>query len=171
MHAMLARLRPALGLAGGLVVLLLAGCGASGSASTAGASAAKARFVADAQSVCRTLKAQEQPLKARQESLKGQPTAVADKAFVSVARQVAALSRAADGKLQALPRPAADAHAIAGLLTSFSQEIADVSDVANAVAENQPAIGESADAALRKSIAQNSALADAYGMNACVGSE
>jgi hypothetical protein len=168
---MLARLRPALGLAGGLVLVLLAGCGASGSASTAGALAAKARFVADAQSVCRTLKAQEQPLKARQESLKGQPTAVADKAFVSVARQVAALSRAADAKLQALPRPTADAHAIAGLLTSFSQEIADVTNVANAVAENQPAVGESADAALRKSIAQNSALADAYGLNACFGSE
>ncbi len=168
---MLARLRPALGLAGALVLVLLAGCGASGSTSTAGASAAKARFVADARSVCRTLKAQEQPLKARQESLKGQPTAVVDKAFVSVARQVAALSRAADAKLQALPRPAADAHAIAGLLTSFSQEIADVTHVASSVADGQPAIGESADGALRKSIAQNSALADAYGMNACVGSE
>jgi hypothetical protein len=165
-----ARLRPALGLAGGLAVLLLAGCG-SGSASTPGASAAKARFVAEARAVCRTLEAQEQPLKARQESLKGQPTATADKAFVSVARQVVALSRAAEGKLQALPRPAADAHAIAGLLTSFTQEIADVNDVANAVADNQPAIGESADAALRKSIAQNSALARAYGMTACVGGE
>lgn len=167
---MSARLRPALGLAGGLAVLLLAGCG-GGSASTAGASTEKAHFVAHAQAVCRTLEARERPLKARQESLKGQPTATADKAFVTLARQVAVLSRAAEGKLQALPRPAADAHAIAGLLTSFTQEIADVSAVANAVADNQPETGESADAALRKSIAQNSALADAYGMNACVGSE
>ncbi len=171
------RLRPALGLAVGLAVLALAGCGGSGASSTpsyrstSSALAAKARFVARAQAVCRGLRTQEQPLRARQESLKGQPTAVADKSFVTIARDVVTLSRAAYEKLRALPRPPTDAHAIAQLLASFSQELGDVTDVANAVADERAAAGERADEALRKSAAQSSAPADAYGMNDCIGTE
>lgn len=170
------RLRPALGLAVGLAVLL-AGCGSTGthssqtggSASNAGATTA--RFVAAAQAVCRTLEAQEKPLQARQEALKEQPTAVADKGFVSLARQVVALSQAAHAKLQALARPPADAQAIATLLSNFSGEIADVTDEAHAVAAGQAATGERANEKLRKSIEQNSASAAAYGMNDCIGTE
>ena len=109
MHAMLDRLRPALGLAAGLAAVLLSGCGPTGAAttgahagestSTAGVQATKARFVAQAEAVCHTLNVQEQPLKARQESLKGLSTAAAGNAFVSIARQVVTFSRAADEKL------------------------------------------------------------------------
>jgi hypothetical protein len=174
MHAMPDRPRPALGLAVGLAALLLSGCGGSGTRTgAAGASAAttKARFVAQAEAVCRALSAQEQPLKARQESLKGLPVAEADKAFVSLARRVVSLSRAAEGKLQALPRPPDDAQAIEKLLTSFSEETADANDIANAAASRESTLGEGAEQALRRSIAANSALADAYGMKACIGSE
>lgn len=179
MHAMPDRLRPALGLAVGLaaLLLLLAGCASSGmqsapaGASASKASAAKARFIAGAQAACRTLKAQEQPLEARQETLKEQPAGISDKAFVSLAQQVVVLSQAAHARLQALARPAADADAITTLLASFSQEIADVSDEANAVAAGKTATGERADQQLEKSIEQNSPSAAAYGMNDCIGRE
>jgi len=180
MHAMPERLRPALGLAVGLCTLLLSGCGgggagsatvpAGGSASTATA-AARAAFVARAEAVCRVLSTQEQPLKARQESLKGLQTASAERAFVSLVRQLASFSRAAEGKLQAIPRPSADARAIEGLLASFSGEITDVADIATAAANQEGTIGEGAEQTLRKSIAKNSALAARYGMKECVGAE
>ncbi len=179
MHAMLDRLRPALGCAVGLVVLSLSGCGGSGtsvgtagtSASTTGAPATKARFVAQAEAVCRTLSAQEQPLKRQQESLKGLPVATADKDFVALAQQVVTLSKAAERRLRALPRPPGDDQAIERLLTSFSAETADATAIANAAARQESTIGEDAEQALRKSIAADSALASAYGMQACIGSE
>lgn len=179
MHATPDRPRPALGLAVGLVALSLSGCGGSGtpagnagtSASATGAPTTKARFVAQAEAVCRTLSAQEQPLKARQETLKGLPVATADKDFVALAQQVVTLSTAAERKLAALPRPPGDAQAIERLLASFSVETTDATAIANAAAKQENAIGEAAERALRKSIAADSALANAYGMEACIGSE
>jgi hypothetical protein len=175
------RLRPAHGLAVGLAVLLLSGCGTAGtrtatahervSASTHRTAATKARYIAQAEAVCRALSTQEKSLKARQESLKGLPSASADKAFVSLARHVVALSRAAEGKLHALPPPPADVRAIDVLLTSFSEEIADATDIANAAANQESTIGEAAEGALKKSIADNTSLASAYGMKDCIGSE
>jgi hypothetical protein len=181
MRAMPARLRPALGLAAGLATALLSGCGSSGapttsahageSASITGTQSTKAHFIAHAEAACRTLSAQEQPLKARQESLKGLPAEASDKAFVSIARQVVTFSRKADEELRALPRPPADARAIEGLLASFAQEITDTSDIAAAAANQNGTIGEDAEDALKKSIAANSTLAAAYGMKDCIGGE
>lgn len=173
------RLRPALGPLVLLAALILAGCGGTStpsshpasSASAADALAAKARFIAQAQSVCRSLSAQEQPLKARQETLKRLPSAVADKEFVALVHRLIVLSRAADGKLQALARPAGDAHNIERLLTSFSGQLTDVTDVADAAAKQEGSVGEAAVLALRRSIAQNIALAEKYGMKACVSAE
>jgi hypothetical protein len=181
MRAMLDRLRPALGLAAGLATVLLSGCGSSGtgttgayagqSASTAGVQATTAHFVAQAEAVCHTLSVQEQPLKARQESLKGVPTATSDKAFVSLARQVVTLSRATDEKLRALARPPAAGRAIEQLLSAFAEELVYATNIATAAANEENTPGEDAVNELRKSIAANSALAATYGMKDCIGAE
>jgi hypothetical protein len=159
------RPRPALGLVVG-VALLLAGCGTSSAprdttagASASDASAARTSFVAHAQEVCRTLNAQEQPLKVRQESLKRLPSTVADKEFIALVNHLVALSRTAEGKLRALPPPAGDAHDIERVLTSFSQQLADVTEVASAAGKEESDVGEAA------------MLAQRYGMKACLSAE
>jgi hypothetical protein len=181
MHAMLGRLRPALGLAAGLAAVTVAGCGSSGagtrgaqtggSASSAGTQSTNASFVARAQTICRALSAQEQPLKARQESLKGLSTTASAKEFVSIAHQVVTLSHAADDKLQALARPPADTRAIEQLLSAFAREIVYATNIATAAANEENTPGEDAENELRRSIAANSALAATYGMKDCIGGE
>jgi hypothetical protein len=178
---MLDRLRPTLGPAAGLAVMLLSGCGSSGagstgahageSASTARAQATTPRFVIQAEAVCHKLSVQEQPLKARQESLRGLPTASAGRAFVSIARQVVTFSRAADEELGALARPPGDARAIEQLLSAFSQEIVYATNIATAAANEENTPGEDFEHELRKSIATNSSMAAAYGMKDCIGAE
>lgn len=173
------RLRPALGPLVLLAALILAGCGGTStprshpasSASAADALAAKARFIVQAQSVCRSLSAQEQPLKARQETLKQLPSGVAGQEFVALVRRLIVLSGAADGKLRALARPPGDAQNIERLLRSFSQQLNDVTAVADAAAKQESSVGEAAVQALRRSIAQNIALAQRYGMKSCVSAE
>jgi hypothetical protein len=173
------RLRPALGLIVGLAALTLAGCGASssppsqhgGSASASSALTAKARFVAQAQAVCRALSRQEQPLRARQESLKRVPSATSAQDFVALVRQVGVLSRAADRKLRALSRPPGDARNIETLLSGFSAELADVSQLATAAAKQESVPGETAVLALRRTVAHDGALANEYGMKVCFNSE
>lgn len=180
MRAMLDRLRPALGLTVGLAAVVAAGCGSTGGtggahtgtpASSAGTQPTQARFVARAQTICRALSTREQPLKARQESLKGLSTAASGKAFVSIARQVVTLSHTADGRLRTLARPPGDTQAIEQLLTAFSQEIVYATNIATAAANEENTPGEDAVHELRKSIAANSALAATYGMKDCIGAE
>lgn len=173
-----ARPRPALGLVVGVALALLAGCGGSSAAhdtpaatSASDASAAKASFVAHAQEVCRTLDTQEQPLKVRQQSLSRLPSAVADKEFVALVNRLVVLSRTAEGKLRALPRPGGDAHDIERVLASFSQQLTDVTEVASAAGKEESDLGEAAVLALKRSIAQNVALAQRYGMKACLSAE
>jgi hypothetical protein len=181
MHAMPGRPRAALCLAAGTVALLLSGCGGSSTrtvtvqasvpSSAAGATVTKAHFVAQAEAICRKLSAQEQPLKARQATLRELPNSTAEKIFVSLAHQVVTVSRAADGKLRALPRPAADAHAIEMLLTGFSEEVADASEIASAAVSEENNLAEGAEQGLKRSVAENSAAAAEYGMKDCIGSE
>lgn len=169
------RPRPALGLAIALAVVLLSGCGAT-STQTAAVSAStptaatKAHFIVQAEGICRTLTAQEKPLRARQESLERLPTASDDSAFVSLARQVVVISQAANSKLHKLPRPPGDAHAIEQLLTGFSEEVADATRIGDAAAAEESTPGEAAEEALKRSIAENGGLAEAYGMKLCIGS-
>jgi len=172
------RLRPALGLAVVAAALLLSGCGSAATPTTTAHTTAspqgtttKARFVAQAQAICRTLSEQEKPLKARQAALKGLPPETADTAFVSLVQQVVALSRAAESKLRALPRPAGDAHAIERLMSALSEEATDASGIAKAADNQESGLGEAAELALKRSVAANSALAAAYGMSDCIGSE
>jgi hypothetical protein len=176
MHAMLDRLRPALGLAAGLAAVTFAGCGSSGTTGAhAGASGSntdtQATFIARAETICRSLSTQEQPLKARQESLRELSTAASGKTFVSIAREVVALSRATEDKLRTLARPPGDTRAIERLLTTFAQEIVYATNIATAAANEENTPGEDAVKELRKSIAANSALAATYGMEDCIRSE
>ncbi len=175
------RPRGVLCLAAGAAAMLLSSCGgssartvtarASTASSASGASVSKAHFVAQAEAICRALNAQEQPLKARQETLKKLPSSTADKVFVSLARQVVTVSRAAEGKLRALPRPAADAHAIEALLTAFSEEVVDVSEIAGAAVNEENNLAEGAERGLKRRVSENSAAAAGYGMKGCLGSE
>jgi hypothetical protein len=181
MHAMLDRLRPALGLAAGLAAVTVAGCGsngagttgahAGGSASSAGTQSTTASFVVRAEAICRALSAQEQPLKARQESLKGLSTTASAKTFVSIAHQVVTFSHTADDKLQALARPPGDTRAIEQLLSAFAREIVYATNIATAATNEENTPGEDAENELRRSIAANSALAATYGMKDCIGAE
>ena len=159
-----------------LAALVIAGCGSSGGSTatttvpTAAAVAAKARFSAQAKAICDRLSEQEAPLRARQESLRALPATGGDAAFVALARQVVALSRGAEGRIAALPRPVGDAQAIGRLLASYSAEVADAAALANAAAKQEADLGEAAEKALRSDIAASSALASRYGMRACLGS-
>jgi hypothetical protein len=176
-----AQLRRALGLAIAVPVLALAGCGSGGastttahvtvSTSTQQVATTKARFIAQAEGICRALSAQEAPLKARQESLKGLPASTADKDFVSLVRQVVSLSRASIGRLRALPQPPADAAAIDRLLTGLTDETVDANGIAVAAAAQESNGGEDAEDALKRSIADDRSLAAEYGTKDCFGSE
>jgi hypothetical protein len=171
----------ALGLAATLLALCVAGCGSTstqtGTDGTAGADATaktaptKAQFAAQAEAICHALNSQEKPLKARQEALKGLPTAEYDKDFVSVANQVVALSRAAAEKLKTLPRPAGDEATIEKAVATYAEEVVDVANISYAVANQESSAGEAAIAALKRSIATNAPLAEEFGLKDCTGTE
>jgi hypothetical protein len=174
------RSTPALGLAVLIGALLLSGCGSSSKSPSSSSTAAqavsaaggptKAQFSAQAEAICRSLANSEKPLEAQQAALKSE-TATSSGAFVSVARQVVALSRAADAKLHALPRPAAYAGPIGKLLAAFSEDVAYANDLAQAAAKEESDIGEAAERGLRRSITANSHLAGEFGLKLCTGSE
>jgi hypothetical protein len=172
--------RGVFGLAAVLAALVCAGCGSSStsgtstntSASTAGSSTAtKAQFVAQAEAVCRTLSAQEKPLEARQQALKGLSPDLADEAFLTIVDKVIAYSQATATKLAAIPRPTADAQAIEKLLSSFSLETADAKVIQEAARKQESGPGEDAQDALRKTIDDNLPQAEAYGMRDCIAAE
>jgi hypothetical protein len=175
------QLRGVLGPAAVLVAVLCSGCGGGSSTSTTGAraggasstsaSATKAQFVARAEAICRALSSQEQPLKARQESLKGLPPEAADAEFVSIVSKVVAYSQTAAGKLNALALPPGDAAAIEKLLLSFSEETGDAKAIEQAARKQESTPGEDAQDALRKKIDENLPQAEAYGMKDCIAAE
>jgi hypothetical protein len=175
------RPRAALGLAIAMTTFGAAGCGASSTQTTAGSAASsatasksiatRAQFIARAESICRKLSSQEKPLKASQEALKGLPAASSNRPFVSLADQLVALTRTAAGQLRALPQPPGDTGKIEELLTIYNEEATDVSNVAYAVAHQESSVGEAAAAALKRSIATNSGLAQEFGLQDCIGSE
>jgi hypothetical protein len=180
MHAMRDQLRPTLVLAASVLALLCSGCGSSdshdasvhaGAESTPTGVATKAQFIAQAQAICHTLSASEKPLKARQETLKSLPTATAGRLFVSLVDQVVKLARAADRKLEALPRPASESQAIDKLVAALTEEVNDAVSIADAARSEESSSGEASEEALKRSIAANVSSASSYGMKACFSSE
>jgi hypothetical protein len=153
----------------------LAGCGSSSSNSSATSqsasleAAARTQFVTQAERICSKLSSAEAPLKARQEALKGAAEAPSEKAFVSIAGQVVTLSRAAAKQLARIPRPAADATAITIMLNVYNDEIADVSDLAHNVSEQEGTSGEAAESALKRAVATDRVEAQRFGIKACTG--
>jgi len=174
------RTRAALGVAVAVAALGAAGCGSSSTqttsataaaASTKSGAATKAQFVAQAEAICRRLSVEEKPLKASQESLKGASAAASAQTFASLADHVVTLSRTADGRLRAIPQPPGEAAAINELLTVYSEEIGDVSNIAYFITHEENSAGEAAAAALKRSIATNSATARGFGVKDCIEAE
>lgn len=131
--------------------------------------ATQAQFIAQASHICEGVRAQEQPLQTRQQSLKRLSVAQADATFVSLARQAASIARSADKQLSALARPAADAQAIGVLLQAYSAEATDAENLATAAVNQESKLGEAASIALARSVALNSASANKLGMRDCFG--
>jgi hypothetical protein len=175
------RPRAALGIVVAVATLGAAGCGSSSSqtttsnASTPAASAksttTKAQFVAQAEAICRRLSAEEKPLKASQESLKGASAASAQQTFVSLAGKVVKLSRTAEGQLRAIPPPPGEAAAIDQLLAVYREEATDVSNIAYFLTHQENSAGEAAAQALKRSVTGIVATARSYGMKDCIESE
>jgi hypothetical protein len=175
------RTRAALGLAVAMAAFGATGCGTSSTQTTAGNASSspgasksiastKTQFITQTESICHKLSSQEKPLKARQESLKGLPAASSEKAFVSLASQVVTLSRSAAKQLGALPRPPGEAEKIGELLTAYNEEVMNVANIAYSAAHQESSAGEAAEAALKRSIATNSGLAQEFGLKDCIGS-
>jgi hypothetical protein len=159
-----------------LLALACAGCGSSGTspttagAGTAASAATKAQFIAHAERICASLSAQEKPLRARQEALKGLPVATADREFVSLVHQLVAFSRTAATKLTLLSQPSQDP-AVKKLLTTLFVETSEANSIADAASRQESSTGEADEQALRRSITNNRALAAQYGMKDCIGGE
>jgi hypothetical protein len=174
-RAMADRSRPAFGLVVALAALGISSCGGTSrqtpSVTVSSATSTPAQFIARAAAVCRGVRAQEEPLKVREESLKKLPEIVAGREFVSLAGKAAAISRAADERLRALPRPPADAQAIQRLLQAYSEEATDATAIASAAIRQESGPGEAAAGALARSIALHRAPAKSLGMGGCFAFE
>ncbi len=170
-RSMADRPRPALGFVIALAALVISSCGSSSTknatATASGTGAATAQFIAGASAICQRVAREEQPLRAREESLKNLPVATADEEFVSLAREAAAISQAAEEKLGALPRPPADAQTIQQLLLAYAEESREASSIASAAARQENGRGEDATGALTRSIALHDASAKKLGMGDC----
>ncbi len=139
----------------------------SGTASTSQA-LAQQRFVEAANAICQTLEIQEAPIRHRSEELGGaNPSAHTE--FALLSRETVKLARAADGRLAALPRPPALAHAIATLLAGYAAEAEDVSELAQSLEDSQPALQQTATGSLNRAVVNDRARAKALGLKACVG--
>jgi hypothetical protein len=175
------RPRAALGIVVAITTLGAAGCGSSSSqtttsnastpAATTKSTTTKAQFVARAEAICRRLSAEEKPLKASQESLKGASAASAQQTFVSLADKVVKLSRTAEGQLRAIPPPPGEAAAIDQLLAVYREEASDVSNIAYFLTHQENSAGEAAAQALKRSVTGIVATARSYGMKDCIEAE
>jgi len=164
----------AFGLLLALAAIGISACGST-SRTTAtgtvpGAAVTQAQFIAAASSICAGVHAQEEPLKAREESLKNLPAATATPTFVSVVRQATAVARAAEKRLRAVPRPPGS-QAIEALLNAYSEEAEDANKVANAAAHQENTFGQYAAEGLARNIALHLASAKRFGMGGCFAVE
>jgi hypothetical protein len=163
-----------------LAAMTAAGCGSTskpGVSTTTGTSAGAptpgattARFIAAADGICRTLRSRQQPLNARAQALT-QETTAAKGQLQALLRQSVVYARAADAKLQALPRPPGDAAAIDKLLTGYDQEAAEVSSFADVLTKGEPEKQRFALGSLERTTASDRTLAGRLGMRVCAAPE
>jgi hypothetical protein len=161
------------------VAMAAAGCGSPGtpsagvhagtSAGTPTPGATTAHFIAAADTICRALHSQQLPLNARVQALT-QDTAAARVQLQALLRQSVTFARAADAKLQALPRPPGDATAIDKLLTGYDQEAAEVASLADSLTKEEPEKQRFASGSLERTTASDRKLAQSLGMKACAAS-
>ena len=162
-----------------LAALMTTGCGSTtysnggSSASQAGTSSATpAQFAAQADAICTTLHTQQGQLRARLIGLERLPTArQARKAGGAIARESVTLARAAEVKLQALPRPVADAATIEHLLAGYREETGYALRIAEAIAHEYPRGQEAAARGLKRAVTVDRGLAVGLGLRACAESE
>jgi hypothetical protein len=162
-----------------LVALAVAGCGSTSKptvSATTGTSAAAptpsattARFIVAADGICRTLRSEQQPLNARVQALT-QETATARAQLQALLRQSIVFARAADAKLQALPRPPSDAATIERLLAGYRQEAAEVSSFADVLTKQEPEKQRFVLGSLERATASDRALAKSLGLKLCAAS-
>ncbi len=126
-----------------------------------------AEFVTHADAICRSLKAQEAPVKERFDALASGTGSQQESEGAPLIREVVALARAADGKIAALPEPPADTTTIAKLLTGISEEATDLNNVAEGFAAHERSAWEAAKLALQEVEAYDHGLAQGIGLGAC----
>jgi hypothetical protein len=159
--------------------MTVAGCGSTGTPSVsvhAGTAAgtqtsgATARFIAAADGICKALHSQQQPLNARVQALT-QETAAARIQLQALLTRSVVYVRAADAKLQALPRPAGEATTIEELLTGYDHEAAEVTSFASSVTKLEPERQRFASGSLERTTESDRKLAEGLGMKVCAASE
>jgi len=161
----------------GVAAVVLGGCGAARKHTvvvqtvTVPATSSKptptmTQFIAQADEICKTLKSEQAQVKQRfSESSKGVTAAV------QLGRQGITFSRAANAKLQALPKPASEAATIEKLLTGYGEEATDGTNALDALAHKEISAEEAAQAALTKVEAFDDGVAQTLGLKVCGKSE
>jgi hypothetical protein len=161
-------------------VMAVAGCGSTGtpsvsvhagtSAGTPTAGTTRAHFIAAADEICRALHSQQRPLNARVQALT-QDTPAARSQLQALFRQSVIYARAADAKLQALPRPLGDATTINKLFNGYGREADEVTSYTDALTKLEPEKQTFASGSLERTTASDRTLAESLGMQACAASE
>jgi len=151
------------------VAMAATGCGSTGtpsasvhaepSAGTPTSSATKARFIAAADAICQALHSQQEGLNAHVQALTHE-TAAARAQLQALMRQSVVYARAADTKLQALPRPPSEAAAIDRLLAGYAREAAEVSSFAGSLTNQELERQRFFSGSLERTTASDSKLAD-----------
>jgi hypothetical protein len=161
-------------------VTVAVGCGSSRPSSvsahagaltgTTSSRTTRAHFVAAADEICQTLHSRQRPLEARVHTLT-EDTPGTRKLLEVLLRQSVTFARAADARLQALPRPPGDATAIGKLVTGYVHEAAEVTSYTEALSKQEPEKQSFASGSLERTTASDRALAEGLGMTVCAASE
>jgi hypothetical protein len=148
-----------------LAALVAVGCG-----STTKPASTIAQFAEQANEICAGLTQQQRAIEARTRAIAqtGQGTS---QAFARQWRETATVSRVADTKFGALPRPPAEADTIEQLAAGYFQEANDEDAIANAYASRDAAAVETSERAFLGRARRDAAVASSLGMTDCAKAE
>jgi hypothetical protein len=158
------------------VAMTATGCGSTGTSSVSVNAATSARmstrdatatrFIAAADAICGTLRAQQQPLNDRVEAL-GNETAAARAQLQVLLRRSVVFASAAQARLRALPQPPSEAATIDRLLAGYAHEAAQVSGFADSLTSREPEGQKFSSASLERITASDRKLAASLGLKVC----